>query len=104
MQLKPRRELSVATVGVCLLSMACGNPPAPPSSGPATTTTASATDRSPEALTRRTVQRRAVQAVIWGMPAVNTDLMRQEMFRKTAGKENEVLYWSRPADANNQTL
>ena len=45
-----------------------------------------------------------MQAVIWGMSAVNTDLMRQEMFRKTAGKENEVLYWSRPADANNQTL
>src|SRR5215471_7382248 len=59
---------------------------------------------SAEDLARRTVERRAVEAVIWGMPAVNTDLMRQEMFRKTSGKENEVLYWSRPADANNQTL
>src|SRR5262249_28160026 len=46
----------------------------------------------------------AVEAVIWGMPAVNTDLMRQEMFRKTDGTENQILYWSRPADANNQTL
>src|SRR5262245_22574633 len=59
---------------------------------------------SAEELNRRNIERRAVEAVIWGMPAVNTDLMRQEMFRKTSGKENEVLYWSRPADANNQTL
>lgn len=59
---------------------------------------------SADALRERTVHRRAVEAVIWGMSAVNTDLMRQEMFRKTTGKENEVLYWSRPADANNQTL
>ena len=59
---------------------------------------------SPDDLARRNIERRAVEAVIWGMSAVNTDLMRQEMFRKTSGKENEVLYWSRPADANNQTL
>src|SRR5215470_17956622 len=59
---------------------------------------------SAEELQRRNIERRAVEAVIWGMSAVNTDLMRQEMFRKTSGKENEVLYWSRPADANNQTL
>src|SRR5262245_61547519 len=59
---------------------------------------------TPAQLAERTLHRRAVEAVIWGMPAVNTDLMRQEMFRKTGGKENQVLYWSRPADANNQTL
>ena len=59
---------------------------------------------SAEELQKRNIARRAVEAVIWGMPAVNTDLMRQEMFRKTSGKENEVLYWSRPVDANNQTL
>jgi len=59
---------------------------------------------SAEQLSRRNQERRAVEAVIWGMPAVNTDLMRREMFRKTSGKENEILYWSRPADANNQTL
>jgi hypothetical protein len=33
-----------------------------------------------------------------------TDLMRQKMVRETGGRENQVLYWSRPADANNQTL
>ena len=37
------------------------------------------------------------------MPAVNYDLMRQEMFR-VGGKENQVVYWSRPLDWHNQTL
>jgi hypothetical protein len=47
---------------------------------------------------------RAVQAVIWGMPAVNYDLMLQEMLNKTSAKENEIVYWSKPVDWKNQTL
>ncbi|WP_231966771.1 DUF1254 domain-containing protein [Terriglobus roseus] len=38
------------------------------------------------------------------MPAVNYDLMLQEMLTKTASKQNEIVYWSRPMDWNNQTL
>ena len=34
------------------------------------------------------MERRAVEAVIWGMPAVNYDLMLQEMLNKTDGKVN----------------
>ena len=52
----------------------------------------------------RTVERRAVEAMNWGMPAVNTDLMLQEMLNKTAGKVNQVVYWSRPLDWHNQLL
>jgi hypothetical protein len=59
---------------------------------------------SAEDLARRTVERRAVEAVIWGMPAVNYDLMLQEMQTKTAGKVNQVIYWGRPLDWHNQTL
>ncbi|QRM31297.1 DUF1254 domain-containing protein [Microvirga sp. VF16] len=55
-------------------------------------------------LARRAIERRAVEAAIWGMPAVNTDLMRQEMLTKTAGKVNQVIYWGRPLDWRNQTL
>ena len=50
------------------------------------------------------IERRAVEAVIWGMPAVNYDLMLQEMLTKTTGKVNQILYWSRPLDWKNQTL
>src|SRR5215510_4375861 len=59
---------------------------------------------SSENLARRTIERRAVEAVIWGMPAVNTDLMLQEMLTKTGGRVNQILYWSRPLDWRNQTL
>ena len=38
------------------------------------------------------------------MPAVNFDLMYQEMFRKAKGKVNQVVYWSRLLDWKNQTL
>src|SRR5215510_8954122 len=47
---------------------------------------------------------RAVETVIWGMSAVNTDLMRQEMLTKTTGKVNQFIYWGRPLDWHNQTL
>src|SRR6478609_2128214 len=58
---------------------------------------------TPTELADRLMQGRAVEAVIWGMPGVNYDLMRQEMFR-IGGKENQVVYWGRPLDGNNQTL
>jgi hypothetical protein len=75
---------------------------------PADKRTAAATLEYPEPsshdLARRVVERRAVEAVIWGMPAVNTDLMLQEMLTKTGGRVNQMVYWSRPVDWKNQTL
>jgi hypothetical protein len=52
----------------------------------------------------RLARSRAVEAVIWGMPAVNYDLMLQEMLTKTPGKVNQVIYWGKPLDWKNQTL
>lgn len=59
---------------------------------------------SAEDLQRRVVAQRAFEAVVWGMPVVNYDLMLQEMLTKTSGKVNQVVYWGRPLDARNQTL
>ncbi len=50
------------------------------------------------------VHRRAVEAVIWGVPAVNFDLMFQAMVRETKGGPNQIVYWSRLPDWKNQTL
>ncbi len=61
-------------------------------------------DFTAEQLMQRTIERRAVEAAIWGMPAVNYDLMLQEMMTKTPGKVNEVIYWGQPLDWHNQTL
>ncbi len=52
----------------------------------------------------RLARSRAVEAVIWGMPVVNYDLMLQEMLTKTPGKVNQVIYWGKPLDWKNQTL
>src|SRR4051794_6666543 len=65
---------------------------------------AHAQNLSSDDLARRTIERRAVEAAIWGMPAVNYDLMLQEMLGKTGGKVGQVIYWGRPLDSKNQTL
>ena len=56
-----------------------------------------AQDYSAEELARRTLKRRAVEAVMWGMPAVNFDLMYQA-FVGVKGGPNQIAYWSRPLD------
>jgi hypothetical protein len=59
---------------------------------------------TPEQLVRNALHRRAIEAVIWGMPAVNTDLMYQAMAREVKGDWNQIVYWSRLLDWKNQTL
>lgn len=58
---------------------------------------------SPDELQRRAMERRAVEAVIWGMPAVNYERMVQAASENGA-KLNQVVYWSRPVNWKNQTL
>jgi hypothetical protein len=67
-------------------------------------TMAPAQNYSADNLAHGTVKRRAVEAMIWGMPAVNTDLMLQEMLSTTTAKPNDIIFWSRPANWKNQTL
>jgi hypothetical protein len=59
---------------------------------------------TPQQLTERSIERRAVEAAIWAMPVVNYDLMLQQMLSQTPAKVNEVVYWSKPLDWHNQTL
>ena len=82
-----------------------------PSGKPETKSTAAAKaavqklqDLSAKELIQRMFERRAIEAVIWGMPAVNFDLMYQAMVRETKGGFNEIVYWSRLPDWKNQTL
>jgi hypothetical protein len=49
-------------------------------------------------LDERTKYRRAVEAVIWGMPLVNTEAMRQAYLRDVGATYNDICYFSRPAD------
>jgi hypothetical protein len=67
-------------------------------------TLAQAQTLSTEDIARRAVERRAIEAMIWGMPAVNLDLMLQAMIGGANGKPNQIVYWSRLPDWKNQTL
>jgi len=66
-------------------------------------TSAHGQDFSADELTSRAIERRAVEAVIWGAPAVNYDLMYQQ-FLELGGKPNQIVYWSLLLDWRNQTL
>ena len=50
------------------------------------------------------VARRAIEAINWGMPAVNFDLMFQAMIADANGKPNQIVFWSRLPNWKIQTL
>lgn len=54
-------------------------------------------------LTKRTLERRAVDAAIWGMPIVSFDVMRQGFFRDAKAHYGDIMYWSRFSTWKNQT-
>jgi hypothetical protein len=58
---------------------------------------------SAAALEARSIERRAIEALIWGMPAVNFDRMLQAAIQNGAAS-NQVVYWSQPVNSLNQTL
>jgi hypothetical protein len=53
----------------------------------------SAKDFSSEKLQQRMIERRAVEAVIWGMPIVSLDAMRQAYFRDGKAKYGDIIWW-----------
>jgi hypothetical protein len=84
-QLKPRWILATLAVA---WSTACAQTGAP---------------LTPAQLADREVHRRGVETVIWGMAAVNYDLMYQAAV-KAKGSWNQIIYWSRLPDWKIQTL
>lgn len=58
---------------------------------------------SPENVNEQLVYSRAINAVIWGMPAVNSELMHKSLL-KAKGDYNQVVYWSGLLNDKNQTL
>src|SRR5258705_9197806 len=69
-----------------------------------TLTSASAQTFSSSELQSRLVARRAVDAVIWGVPVVSLDMMRQAHFRDAKASYNDIIWWPHGATWKNQSL
>ena len=59
---------------------------------------------SPTELAERTLHRRAIEAVIWGMPAVNAELMYQAMVATPKPTSTRSSIGRGPYTSKNQTL
>ena len=51
----------------------------------------------------KTIERRAIDAAIWGVPIVSVHAMREAFFRDAQANYNDILHWSKPSDWKNQT-
>jgi len=69
-----------------------------------TQSAAAQTTYTPQELASRTLYRRAVDAVIWGVPAVNLDMMRQAYFRDAKASYSDIVWWPKGGDWKNQSL
>src|SRR5271167_2518226 len=65
---------------------------------------ASAQDQPLQGLQQRMVERRAVDAVIWGMPIVSLDALRQAYFRDGKAKYGDIIWWPKGNAWKNQSL
>jgi hypothetical protein len=56
-----------------------------------------------EQLASQTVHRRAVDAVIWGLPLVGEDAVKQASFRDGKATYNDIVWWSKGGGWKNQS-
>jgi hypothetical protein len=68
------------------------------------TSSAETQGNSPRELQSRLVARRAIDAVIWGVPAVSLDMMRQAYFRDGQAHYNDIIWWPKGSGWKNQSL
>ena len=52
----------------------------------------------------RSMKRRGVDAVIWGMPLVSFDALRQAYFRNGKAKYGDIIWWPKGSTWKNQSL
>lgn len=102
-------KLRVALTATIAVGALCACQRAPTSQTPqaqesgAAATLAAAPAHAPEQVQARVLRGRATQAVIWGMPAVNFQLLYDGLV-KAGGDWNQTVYWSKLATWKNQTL
>ena len=58
---------------------------------------------TPKELANRTIYRRAVDAVIWGLPLVGEDAVKQAAFRDGKANYNDIVWWPKGGGWKNQS-
>src|SRR5690349_22618276 len=96
-----KTKRSITPLGVAVVALALASTTSAQQTPPEVKTLSSLSSTE---IAERTVHRRAVEAVIWGMPAVNYDLMLQAGIRGAGGAFNQIVYWSHLPDWKIQTL
>ena len=56
-----------------------------------------------EELASHTIHRRAVDAVIWGLPLVGEDAVKQAAFRDGKANYNDIVWWPKGGGWKNQS-
>ena len=98
-----RVHRTFAAIAVCLAALAGCSSTSDPTWGRADSARLGSAGVSAARVRNRAVHRRAVEAVIWGMPAVNAQLMFDALAPANADF-NQIVYWSRPVNWKDQTL
>src|SRR6266481_10164858 len=66
-------------------------------------TSVHAKDFTSAELHRRTIERRAVDAVIWGLPLVGENAVKQAAFRDGKANYNDIVWWPKGGGWKNQS-
>ena len=66
-------------------------------------TNAIAAGFTPKELQQRMIERRAVDAVIWGLPLVGEDAVKQAAFRDGKASYNDIVWWPKGGSWKNQS-
>jgi hypothetical protein len=69
----------------------------------ASLTTIQAQTSTGSELNRRMVERRAVDAVIWGLPLVGEDAVKQAYFHDGKANYNDIVWWPKGGEWMNQS-
>jgi len=96
------RGISGITLIIALFLGACGSVQAPQQSSAPSQVQKNQSYTEAE-LNQRIVHRRAVDAVIWGMPLVSEDAVKQAYFRDGKATYNDIVWWPKGGDWKNQS-
>lgn len=85
-------KLVLASAAVCLIGAISGCQQSKETPTPSTQA------QSPAYLAHRTIERRAVEAAIWGMPIVAMDAVHQGFLHDLQANDNDIAYYSQLPD------